>query len=242
MPASNTVLVVDDEPQIQRFLRPALTAAGFTVEAARSGTEALAKFRLKHPDILVLDLGLPDMNGLAVLAEVRKTSIIPIVILSARDDEAGKVAALEAGADDYVSKPFGVGELVARLRTALRRSVQEAGTTAVYAAGGLVVDTLAHRVTLDGEVVKLTPKEYELLHVLTRHAGRVLTHRHIIHEVWGSDHGDQVQHLRVFVGRLRQKIETDPSDPRLLLNEPGVGYRLATGTEATDYTAKPALP
>ena len=241
MPGSSTVLVVDDEPQIQRFLRPALTAAGFTVEPARSGTEALARFRAGAPDVVVLDLGLPDMNGLEVLQEIRRTSPVPIVILSARDDEDGKVAALEAGADDYVSKPFGVGELVARLRTALRHAVQVAGTTAVFAAGDLVVDTLAHRVTLRGEHVKLTRKEYDLLHVLTRHAGRVLTHQQILREVWGPNHGEQVQHLRVFVGRLRQKIETDAADPKLLINEPGIGYRLAAGPGA-DGASKQAVP
>lgn len=241
MPISSTVLVVDDEPQIQRFLRPALTAAGFTVEPARSGTEAMAKFRAEQPDVVVLDLGLPDMNGLDVLVEIRKTSPVPIVILSARDDEEGKVAALEAGADDYVSKPFGVGELVARLRTALRHAVQVAGTTAVFAAGDLVIDTLAHRVTLRGEPVKLTPKEYALLHVLTRHAGRVLTHQQILREVWGPHHGEQVQHLRVFVGRLRQKIEANAGDPKLLLNEPGIGYRLAAAANP-DAATKQAIP
>jgi two-component system, OmpR family, KDP operon response regulator KdpE len=229
MPGSSTVvLVVDDEPQIQRFLRPALTAAGFTVEPALSGAQALAKFRDAPPDVVVLDLGLPDMNGLAVLDAIRAISPVPVVILSARDDEDGKIAALEAGADDYVSKPFGVGELVARLRTALRHAVQAAGTTAVLTAGDLVVDTLAHRVTLGGEPVRLTRKEYDLLHVLARHAGRVLTHQQLLREVWGPDHAEEVQHLRVFVGRLRQKIEADASDPQLLLNEPGVGYRLAT--------------
>jgi two-component system, OmpR family, KDP operon response regulator KdpE len=243
MPGSSTVLVVDDEPQIQRFLRPALTAAGFAVEPARSGTEALAKFRASKPEIVVLDLGLPDMNGLDVLKEIRTASPVPIVILSARDDEDGKVAALEAGADDYVSKPFGVGELVARLRTALRHAVQVAGSTAVFTAGDLVVDTLAHRVTLRGEHVKLTPKEYDLLHVLTRHAGRVLTHQQILQEVWGPNHGEQIQHLRVFVGRLRQKIEVDASDPRLLLNEQGIGYRLAAAATAKpDGTPKKAFP
>jgi two-component system, OmpR family, KDP operon response regulator KdpE len=236
MAGSNSVLVVDDEPQIQRFLRPALTAAGFTVEPALSGAEALAKFRAARPEVVVLDLGLPDMHGLAVLAEIRKVSPIPVVILSARDDEAGKVAALEAGADDYVSKPFGVGELVARLRTALRHAAQMAGTTAVFTAGDLVIDTLAHRVTLRGELIKLTPKEYDLLHILTRHAGRVLTHQQILREVWGTHYGDQAQYLRVFVSRLRQKLEGDPADPKLILNEPGIGYRLAAAAHEPPTT------
>lgn len=184
-PAPTTVLVVDDEPQIQRFLRPALTAEGYAVEPALTGTEALARFRQAVPELIVLDLGLPDMNGLDVLAEVRRTSQVPVVILSARDDEAGKVAALDAGADDYVGKPFGVVELVARLRTALRHAVRSAGSTAVFEAEGLLIDTVAHRVSLDGAPIRLTPKEYGLLHLLARHSGRVLTHRHILREVWG---------------------------------------------------------
>ena len=192
-----------------------------------TGAEALARFRRAVPEVVVLDLGLPDMNGLDVLAEIRITSQVPVVILSARDDESGKIAALDAGADDYVSKPFGVGELVARLRTARRHAVRAAGGTTLFEAGDLIIDTLQHRVTLKGDTVKLTPKEYDLLHLLTRHAGRLMTHRHILREVWGPGHENDVPYLRVFVGRLRQKIETDASDPRLLLNEPGIGYRLA---------------
>ena len=158
MPGSNIVLVVDDEPQIQRFLRPTLTAEGYTVAAAMTGGEALAMFRKASPEVVVLDLELPDMNGLEVLTEIRKTSPVPVIILSARDDETGKIAALDAGADDYVSKPFGVGELIARLRTARRHAVQAAGATALFEAGDLVIDTLQHRVTLRGEAVKPTPK------------------------------------------------------------------------------------
>lgn len=227
MPGSNTVLVVDDEPQIQRFLRPTLVAEGFAVEPALTGAEALAKFRRAEPALVILDLGLPDMEGAAVLAAIRATSGVPVVVLSARDSEAEKVAALDAGADDYVNKPFGVAELMARLRTALRHAVRVAGDTAVFEAGDLRIDTLARRVTLGGRTVRLTPKEYDLLHLLTRHAGRVLTHGHILKQVWGPAHADDAPYLRVFIGRLRQKVEADPADPRLLLNEPGVGYRLA---------------
>ena len=227
MTGLSTILVVDDEPQIHRFLRPTLTAAGFKVESAMSGAEALQKFAGGQPDLVLLDLGLTDMDGADVLAAIRQNSTVPVVILSARDNEAEKVAALNAGADDFISKPFGASELVARLNTALRHAVTAQGVTAIFQAGDLVVDTLAHRVTLKGQAVKLTPKEYDLLHLLARHAGRLLTHRHILSEVWGPSHAMQAQYLRVFVGRLRQKIETDAADPRLLVTEPGVGYRLA---------------
>ncbi len=227
MPASHYILVVDDEPQIHRFLRPTLVAAGFTVESALTGAQALQKIRAGLPELVVLDLGLTDMEGTAVLAAIRQISTVPVIILSARDSESEKVALLNAGADDYLSKPFGVGELIARINTALRHAMAAAGTTAVFEAGDLKVDTLAHRVTLRGEPVRLTPREYDLLHLLARHAGRLLTHQHILREVWGPSHGDDAQYLRVFVSRLRQKIEVDAAQPRLLLTESGVGYRLA---------------
>jgi two-component system KDP operon response regulator KdpE len=227
LPASRYILVVDDEPQIHRFLRPTLVAAGFNVESALTGAEALRKVRVAPPELVVLDLGLTDMDGSAVLAAIRETSKLPVIILSARDSETEKVALLDAGADDYISKPFGVGELIARINTALRHAVTSAGTTAVFEAGDLVVDTLARRVTLRGEPVKLTPREYDLLHLLARHAGRLLTHQHILREVWGQSQVDNAQYLRVFVSRVRQKIEVDPAQPRLLLTESGVGYRLA---------------
>ena len=222
-----TILVVDDEPQIHRFLRPTLIAAGFSVEAAVTGADALRMFSAGAPELVLLDLGLPDMEGGAVLAAIRASSQVPVVILSAREDEAAKVTALDAGADDYVNKPFSVAELMARIRTALRHAVVAAGDTVTFEAGDLVVDTLAHRVTLKGEVLKLTPKEFDLLLLLARHAGRVLTHRHILKAVWGPAHAEDAQYLRVFIRRLRQRIEADPADPRLLLTESGVGYRLA---------------
>lgn len=230
MSASRYILVVDDEPQIQRFLRPTLIAAGFAVESALTGAQALAKIRAAPPELVVLDLGLTDMEGLAVLAAIRAFSPVPVVILSARDSEAEKVALLNAGADDYVSKPFGVGELIARINTALRHAVATAGTTAVFQAGDLVVDTMSHHVTLKGEPVKLTPREYDVLHLLARHAGRLLTHQHILREVWGTSQMENAPYLRVFVSRLRQKIEADATQPRLLLTESGVGYRLAAPT------------
>lgn len=232
MPGMRTILLVDDEPQIQRFLRPTLVAAGFAVTPALTGTDALRAFGKAVPELVLLDLGLPDMDGIDVLRAIRATSTVPIVILSARDNEGEKVRALDAGADDYVNKPFGVAELMARLRTAMRHATTVEGTTAVFAAGDLVVNTLTHRVTLRDAPIKLTPKEYDLLHLLARYAGRVLTHRQILKAVWGVAYEEDAQYLRVFVRRLRQKIETDPGDPHLLLTESGVGYRLAVPDEA----------
>ena len=220
------ILVIDDEPQIQRFLRPALTAAGFSVAAALDAAEGLRQFRAAPPALVLLDLGLPDMDGHDVIRAIRAISAVPIVVLSARDREEEKVAALDLGADDYVNKPFGIAELMARVRAALRHALVAEGGKTVFSAGDLVVDTLAHRVTMRGAAVRLTPKEYALLHLLARHAGRVLTHQHILKSVWGPAHVEDGQYLRVFVRRVRQKIEPDPARPRILLTEPGIGYRL----------------
>lgn len=227
MTTAMRVLVVDDEPQIQRFLKPSLAAAGYEVASAADGREALKLIATTAPDVVVLDLGLPDMDGKDVIASVREWSQVPIIVLSARDREAEKIAALDLGADDYVNKPFGIGELMARLRTALRHKARESGETEVFRTGDLVVDTVKRLVTLQGERVRLTPKEYDLLHVLTRHAGRVVTHRQLLQAVWGPAHVEDTQYLRVFVGQLRQKIERDPTEPRFVLTEPGVGYRFA---------------
>ena len=227
MPAGETILVVDDEPQIQRFLRPALTAAGFNVAAALDGAEALRRFKaVPVPVIVLLDLGLPDQDGKDVIRAIRATSAVPIVVLSARDREEEKVAALDLGADDYVNKPFGIAELMARIRTALRHGVVQDGGKVMFSSGDLMVDTLAHKVTMGGEPLRLTPKEFDLLTLLARHAGRVITHQQILKTVWGPAHAEDAQYLRVFVRRLRQKIETDPGDPKILRTEPGVGYRL----------------
>jgi two-component system KDP operon response regulator KdpE len=224
---STKILIVDDEPQIHRFLKPSLTIAGYEIESAFTARQALKLFRDTDPDLIVLDLGLPDLDGKDVIRAVRETSQTPIVVLSARDQEEEKVAALDLGADDYVNKPFGIGELMARIRTALRRNISVAGEVAVYTSGDLVVDTLAHRVTLKGEAVKLTPKEFDLLQLLVRHSGRVMTHRQILTEVWGPAHVDDAQYLRVFVRKLRQKLEADDAEARFILTEPGVGYRIA---------------
>ncbi len=220
------ILIVDDEPQIQRFLRHALAAAEYEIVEAETGAAALKVIATVAPDAVVLDLGLPDMDGKDVIKEVRAWSHVPIIVLSARDRETEKITALDLGADDYVEKPFGIGELLARLRTALRHKAHGAGEETRIEIDGLVVDTLKRLVTRDGEPIKLTPREYDLLVMLVRHAGRVVTHRQLLAGIWGPAHVEDTQYLRVFVGQLRAKIEREPSQPKLLQTEPGVGYRL----------------
>lgn len=227
------ILVVDDEPQIQRFLKPALVAAGYEVIRAMDGAEALAALRAHAPDVVVLDLGLPDLDGKEVITLMRRSSETPIIVLSARGEESEKIAALDRGADDYVAKPFGIGELLARIRAALRSTaIGTAASASVLVCGDVVVDLAAHRTTRSGEPVKLTPKEFELLVALMRAGGRVLTHRALLARVWGAGHTEDTQYLRVFVGQLRQKLEHDPANPTLIVTEPGVGYRV--NTEPTD--------
>jgi two-component system, OmpR family, KDP operon response regulator KdpE len=221
------VLVVDDEPQIQRFLHLALTAAGYEVVSAESGAEALRLAVTGAPELIVLDLGLPDRDGKEVLRNIRAFSQTPVIILSARDREAEKIEALDLGADDYVEKPFGIGELTARLRAALRHRATVAQPAPRVEIGGVVMDFEKRLVTRDGEPVKLTPKEYDLLGVLFRNAGRVVTHRQILTSVWGPAHTEDTQYLRVFIGQLRTKIERDPTTPKIVTTEPGVGYRAA---------------
>lgn len=219
------ILVVDDEPQIQRFLRPALRAAGYEVIEAATGTEALKAAATAAPDVIILDLGLPDMDGKDVVAQLRGWSQVPVIILSARDRESEKIAALDCGADDYVEKPFGIGELTARIRTALRHRVRAEAVTDSVSVDGLEIDMLRRLVKRSGMPIKLTPKEYDLLVLLARHAGRVVTHRSLLVSVWGPAHGDDLHYLRVFIGQLRQKIERDPARPAIIRTEPGVGYR-----------------
>jgi two-component system KDP operon response regulator KdpE len=227
------ILVVDDEPQIQRFLKPALAAAGYDVVRAMDGAEGLAAARANAPDVIVLDLGLPDMDGKEVIALLRRRVETPIIVLSARGEEGEKIAALDLGADDYVAKPFGIGELLARIRVALRSTVRvDAAPATRLVAGDLTVDLDAHRVTRAGEPVKLTPKEFDLLVALLRAGGRVLTHRALLARVWGAGHTEDTQYLRVFVGQLRQKLERDPAEPALIVTEPGVGYRLEVDPDA----------
>lgn len=221
------ILVVDDEPQIQRFLKPSLTAAGYEVVEAGTGAEALKAVATQAPDLVILDLGLPDMDGKEVIASLRGWSDIPIVILSARDRESEKIAALDLGADDYVEKPFGIGELTARIRNALRHRGRRDAIPTVMEIDGLTIDPVKRLVSRGGETVHLTPKEYDLLLLLARHTGRVVTHRTLLTSVWGPAHGDDLHYLRVFIGQLRQKIEQDPTHPRIVRTEPGVGYRMA---------------
>ncbi len=221
------ILVVDDEPEILRCLRPALTACGYEVLSAETGRSALHAIASRAPDLVLLDLGLPDMDGKSVIAQAGAFSKAPIVVLSARDREAEKISALDAGAVDYVEKPFAIGELMARLRAALRHAAREVGKIERVERGGLVIDLARRLVTKHGATVKLTPKEYELLAILARGDGRLLTHRQLLTAVWGPAHRDDSQYLRVFIGQLRSKIEDDPANPRLILTELGAGYRFA---------------
>ena len=228
----DVALVVDDEVQMRRLLRLSLETAGYKTIEAANGHDALAQAAMHRPDVVILDLGLPDMDGLAVLQRLREWTPVPVVVLSVREGDNDKVAALDAGADDYVTKPFSTPELLARLRVA-RRHVQPDDGQTIFRAGALEVDLAARRVTLKGEEVRLTATEYALLRILARHAGRVLTHRQLLREVWGPNAGEQTHYLRVYVARLREKIESTPSQPALLITEPGVGYRLALPQEAT---------
>lgn len=219
------ILVVDDEPQIQRFLRPALIAAGYEVIEALNGMDALKIAATSAPDAVILDLGLPDIDGKDVITNIRAWSRVPIIILSARDRESEKIAALDLGADDYIEKPFGIGELTARIRTALRHRIQIEGGVTVITADDLTIDTVKRLVTRRGEALRLTPKEYDLLVMLARHTGKVVTHKTLLTSVWGVAHGEDLHYLRVFIGQLRGKIERDPGDPKIICTEPGVGYR-----------------
>lgn len=223
------LLVVDDEPEIQRFLTVALTAAGYEAFSAATGVEALRLAATAAPDLIVLDLGLPDRDGKDVLREIRQFSRTPVIILSARDREAEKIEALDLGADDYVEKPFGIGELTARLRAAQRHAASKGQLAKRIEIDGVVMDFDKRLVTRDGVATKLTPKEYDLLEILFRNAGRVVTHRQILSTVWGPAHREDTQYLRVFIGQLRAKIERDPTAPRIIRTEPGVGYRAAEG-------------
>lgn len=219
------MLVIDDEPQIQRLLAVTLEANGYRVAAAGTGREGLAAAAHQRRDIIILELGLPDLNGIEVLKQLREWTQTPVVVLTVLDEEAAKIEALDAGADDYVTKPFNTGELLARLRAALRRADRSAAEEPVFRTGNLTVDFGSRRVTRDGQPIRLTATEYALLRLFIQHAGKVLTHRHILREVWGPEHERQTQYLRVYVARLREKLEADPASPALLLTEPGVGYR-----------------
>ncbi len=230
-PSGGLVLVVEDDPQIRRFLRMTLPHHGFQLIEAATGADGLREAETRQPDLLILDLGLPDLDGLDVIRRVREWSEMPILVLSAHGQERDKIAALDAGADDYVTKPFGVGELLARIRVVLRRAQRTDSRgrdpEGPFALGGLQIDLVHRRVSVGGQEVHLTPIEYRLLSTLIKYAGKVVTQRQLLTQVWGPAYEEQAQYLRVYMGQLRRKLEPDPTHPRYLLTEQGVGYRLA---------------
>ncbi len=221
-----SVLIIDDELPIRRLLKRKLTVQNYRVIEAETGKAGLDLLRSEKPDVVILDLGLPDIDGIEVISLMRAFSKVPIVVLSSRGDERTKVEALQRGADDYVTKPFGMDELIARLKTALRHGFHEQGQEPVFRSGELMVDLAHRRVSVGGEEVKLSPTEFDLLRLLVTHAGRVLTHRQILREIRGDGADDDVQYLRVYMRLLRRKLEPDPVQPRYIITEPGVGYRL----------------
>jgi two-component system KDP operon response regulator KdpE len=222
-----TALVVDDEVQIRRFLRAGFELENFTVHEAETGAEGLRIATLKPVDLVIVDLALPDMDGSEIVERLRAWSRVPIIVLSVRSSEEEKVRLLELGADDYVVKPFGMAELLARARAALRRQVSERPGEPVVRAGGLTIDLAARTASIDDKAIALSPKEYRLLQVLAQHAGNVVTHSHLLREVWGNAHTEDAHYIRIFVRKLRKKIEKDPTQPRILTTELGVGYRLS---------------
>jgi len=222
------IVLIEDEPQIRRFLRATLTGQGYRLFEAGPAADGLVEVASRQPDVVIIDLGLPDLDGLEVIRRLREWSKVPVIVLSARGQERDKVGALDAGADDYVSKPFSAGELLARVRVALRHAAGAAHEdSAAFTVGELQVDLLRRHVTVAGTEVRLTPIEYKLLATLVRYAGRVVTHQQLLRDVWGPTHDDQSHYVRVYMAHLRHKIEAQPARPRYLLTEPGVGYRLA---------------
>jgi len=229
--SSNRLLIVDDEPQIVRALTPALAAAGFEVVSATNGEQAMSLLAGDPSDVVILDLGLPDLDGKDVILRVREWSEAPIIVLSERDLESEKIAALDAGADDFVNKPVGVGELLARIRAVMRGRERRFSAQPRFQFGELEINFPARRVMVQGEEIRLTPREYQLLRILAGHAGQVVTHKQIIMAVWGADSNADAQFVRVLMAQLRQKLEVDPASPTLLLTEPGIGYRLSCDDE-----------
>lgn len=227
------ILIIEDEPPIRRFLRAALTANGYRLVESATAAEGLRQAATVNPDLIILDLGLPDLDGLAVTSRLREWSRTPIVVLSARGQEHDKIAALDAGADDYLTKPFGVGELLARMRAALRHAAQAQGAEPLqsFSAGGLLVDLAQRQVSRDGLQIHLTPIEYKLLVTLVQHAGKVVTHHQLLEAVWGKGYAEETHYLRIYMGHLRRKLELEPARPRHLRTEPGVGYRLVGDRE-----------
>ena len=225
------ILLIEDDSQIRRFLRASLLADQYKLIEAFTAAEGMIQATARLPDLILLDLGLPDGDGLDVIRQVRQSSRVPIIVLSARDNDKDKIAALDLGADDYVAKPFSMGELSARIRAAVRRTAQLAGdnTSSEYCFGTVIVDLAKRIVKKGGEEVHLTPHEFKLLSMLVRHPGRVLTQRELLKEVWGTNHSEQAHYLRVYMAQLRRKLETDPAQPKFFITEPGVGYRLDDG-------------
>ena len=224
------VVLIEDEPQIRRFLRATLTGQGYRLFEATTGADGLVEVGSRQPDVVIVDLGLPDIDGIDVIRRLREWTDVPIIVLSARGQERDKVTALDVGADDYVSKPFGAGELLARIRVALRHTAgaSHEGDDAAFQIGELRMDLLRRQVFVGDREVRLTPIEYKLLATLVRHAGKVVTHAQLLRDVWGPTHTDQAHYVRVYLAHLRHKLEAEPARPRYLLTEPGVGYRLAT--------------
>lgn len=226
------ILVVDDEPQIRRSLQVNLERSGYAVDAVETGEAALESARNRHPDVIILDLLLPGIGGVEVVRRIRASSTVPIIVLSALGEETRKVEALELGADDYMTKPFGMEELLARIRSLLRRAAGAHGAQPVFVTGGLCVNFDRREVRVDQKPVRLTPTEYDLLKYLIEHAGKVLTHRMLLQAVWGQAYVDQAQYLRVFIGQLRKKLEQDPTRPRFIVTDPGVGYRFCLDSDS----------
>ncbi len=224
------VVLIEDEAQIRRFLRATLAGQGYRLFEATTGADGLVEVASRQPDVVIVDLGLPDMDGLQVIRQLREWSAVPVIVLSARGQERDKVTALDAGADDYVAKPFGAGELLARIRVALRHTAgaSHEGSEATFTVGEVQVDLLRRHVLVRGLEVKLTPIEYKLLATLVKHAGKVVTHQQLLREVWGPGHEEQSHYVRVYMAHLRHKVEAEPARPRYLLTEPGVGYRLTS--------------
>jgi len=222
----STILVIDDEKQIRKFLRITLEASGYKVEDAERGEEGVRLAKSLKPDLVVCDLGLPDIDGMQVIERLRDFSGTPIIVLSVRSDNKDIVAALDAGADDYLVKPFDTQILLARIRANLRKAIKAEGGEPVMQVGGIIMDTARHEVTLDGTPISLSPKEYKLLRYFMMHAGKMIMHSQLLSELWGKAHAENVQYLRIYIGHLRQKIEKDPSSPRYIITEPGIGYRM----------------
>ncbi|MGZ4969406.1 MAG: response regulator [Methylobacter sp.] len=229
--AKPVIVIIEDDPQIRRFLRTSLSVQGFLVIEAVSGERGLVEIGTRKPELVILDLGLPGMDGIAVIGKVREWSAVPIIVLSARSQESNKIAALDAGADDYLTKPFSIGELLARIRVSLRHATQLTGDSVetLFCVGDLRVDLSRRSVHIGDREIHLTPIEYRLLTVLIRHAGKVLTHRQLLLDVWGPAYVEHAHYVRIYMGQLRRKLEADPAQPRYLLTEAGVGYRLAAG-------------